>query len=192
MLPWWAAAAGIHCSAGCEELAARWPRAKAVLSCLLPLAALLACYREISFDSRYLRRYEDDRPQGAYYQYHNVAFHPGQVAEYLKGVSARQPTAIFYDDSDPIAFSFFARMYGLERLQHSVQAAAPMRFRMSVTANMTVYLVSHNRTYALMVLAGLNSPPAADLDVNCVLDTGFFKVYAVLAGPDAPTDQTGE
>ena len=106
LLPWWFASLGILADIAVTGLRAWRPILRWLSPAALGLVVVLSCYREATFDRHYRERSVGLHPQGPYYQYYQVDYHPTAVIEFLKRQAAAEGAVAFVDSSDPYSMKF--------------------------------------------------------------------------------------
>jgi hypothetical protein len=179
-LPWWFAILGIAAGRACGFLTERWPRLQLALVGLLLVWALLAVVRELRFPDHYRALYGLKRPQGTYYQYYQVDYHPLWVVRFLdeEDSPARRAIAFAGEDSDPVSLEFYARYFSDFTGFFSVGKAGDREaFAQGVFGRWNVFLVSNNADNARRLLGQLTDRQFEPGDLEPAFDTGFYKVF---------------
>ena len=116
LLPWWFASLGILADSAMAGLRARRPNLQWLSPAALGLVVAFSCYREATFDRHYREQSMGLHPQGPYYQYYQVDYHPTAVIEFLKRQAAAEGAVAFVDSSDPYSMKFHSLLLGYETL----------------------------------------------------------------------------
>lgn len=175
--PLWFAALGIFLADALEAIAARLPAARKSTLPLCALLVLLTFYREFSLPSEYRTRFAGERPQGIYYQYYQVDFHPEAVIKVLKAESSGRTVAAFTDQSDSVSLEFHARVAGFDRMFSTGREGTRAYFALAMGGRWETYLISNSEPNAHALLKELRQTPEDSHHIRFVKDTGFFKIY---------------
>jgi hypothetical protein len=181
-LPWWFAILGISVNRSCAFLTKRWPRLQLPLVGLLLTWVLLAVVRELRVPAHYREHFALKRPQGTYYQYYQVDYHPSWVVRFLdeQDTPARRAVAFAGEDSDPVSLEFYARYFSNFRGFHGVGKSGDRKgFAEGVSDRWKIYLISNSLDNAWGLLGQLSDRQFDRDDLELAFDTGFYKVFSL-------------